>query len=311
MKPRGPFADPEHIDLPELERSLRNPRTFLDLLLSTLTGLLTLGALFPLFSVLYLLIVRGGRLLSLSLFTSLPPAAMVAGGGFGNALIGTLLVVAIATAISVPFGIMAAVYTAEIGPETRTTRIVLFAAKILTGLPSILAGVFAYAAVVVVTGGFSAPAGGVALALLMLPTILLTAEDAIKSVPAKMREAAIGMGATPTQVICRILLPTALPGMLTGVMLAVARAAGETAPLLFTALFSDYWISRTNPLFLPKSVSDLMQPTPSLAVLIFNFSSSPFDNQIELAWAAALVLVGLVLVVNLLGRALSRRAIRA
>ena len=116
-----------------------------------------------------------------------------------------------------------------------------FGAKVLSGFPSILAGVFAYGAVVLVTGGFSAVAGGVALAILMLPTVMLTAEDAIRMVPAKIREAAIGMGATPTQVIWHVMLPTALPGILTGVMLAVARAAGETAPLLFTALFSNFW----------------------------------------------------------------------
>jgi len=311
MKPRGPFTDPEHLDLPQLERSLRHPRTLINAALSLITAGLTFAALFPLFSVLYLLIVRGGRQLSLSLFSALPPAAMVDGGGFGNAFVGTLLMVAIASAIAVPFGIFAAVYLAEFGPDTRTALVVRFAAKVLTGLPSILAGVFAYAAVVVLSGGFSAPAGGIALALLMLPTVLLTAEDAIKNVPARMREAAIGMGATPTQVVCRILLPTALPSILTGVMLAVARAAGETAPLLFTALFSDYWISRSAPQFLPKAIGELMQPTPSLAVLIFNFSSSPFDNQIELAWAAALVLVALVLFINLAGRAISRRAIRS
>ena len=309
LKPRGPFAGPEGIQLPQLERSLRHPRTLFSVAMSALTALMTLAALVPLFSVLYLLLVRGGRLFSLALFTELPPAAMVPGGGFGNAMVGTVLVVSIAVALSVPFGILAAVFLAEFGPHTATATVVRFAAKVLTGLPSILAGVFAYAAVVVLTGGFSAPAGGVALALLMLPIVLLTAEDAIKTVPAKMREAAIGMGATPTQVVWRILLPTALPTLLTGVMLAVARAAGETAPLLFTALFSDYWISHVSPYFIPKTVGDLMQPTPSLAVLIFNFSSSPFDNQIDLAWAAALVLVAIVLVVNLAGRALSRRAV--
>ena len=141
----------------------------------------------------------------------------------------------------------------------------------------------------------------------MLPTVLLTAEEAIKRVPPKMREAAIGMGATPTQVVLRVVLPTALPGVLTGVMLAVARAAGETAPLLFTALFSDYWISRSAPEFLPKTLGDLMKPTASLAVLIYDFSGSPFDNQIDLAWAAALVLVAIVLIVNVAGRALARR----
>ena len=214
--------------------------------MSLLTGSVTLAALFPLFSVLYLLIARGGRQLGLAVVhASCRPAAMVPGGGFGNAIVGTIVMVAIAAALSVPVGILAAIFIAEFGPDTRTATAVRFAAKVLTGLPSILAGVFAYAAVVITTGGFSAPAGGVALAILMLPTVLLTAEEAIKRVPPKMREAAIGMGATPTQVVLGDRLPTALPGILTGVMLAVARAAGETAPLLFTALFSDYWISHS------------------------------------------------------------------
>src|SRR5262249_39756522 len=152
--------------------------------------------------------------------------------------------------------------------ESKTATAVRFTAKVLSGLPSVLAGLFAYAAVVLLTGRYSAVAGGIALALLMLPTILLTAEHAIKMVPQRMKEAAIGMGATPTQVVWSVILPTALPGILTGVMLAVARAAGETAPLLFTALFSDYWLTR-NP----------MQPTASLAVLIYDFSSSNFPNQ--------------------------------
>jgi phosphate transport system permease protein len=165
---------------------------------------------------------------------------------------------------------------------------VRFTAKVLSGLPSVLAGLFAYAAVVKLTGRYSAPAGGIALAILMLPTVLLTAEQAIKMVPQRMREAAIGMGCTQTEVVWHIVLPTALPGILTGVMLAVARAAGETAPLLFTALYSDYWLS-SNP----------MQATPSLAVLIFDFSSSPFPNQIQIAWAASLVLVVLVLMANI------------
>jgi phosphate transport system permease protein len=296
------------LDLSDLERSLRRPRSLFSWGMSVLTGLMTIAALVPLFSVLYMLIVRGGAQLGWSLFSELPPAALAPGGGFGNAIVGTVVMVAIAALISVPFGILAALYIAEFGQDTRTANAVQFSAKVLTGLPSILAGVFAYAAVVIATGGFSAPAGGVALSILMLPTVLLTAEEAIKRVPPKMREAAIGMGATPTQVVLRIVLPTALPGVLTGVMLAVARAAGETAPLLFTALFSDYWISRSAPAFLPHTPGDLMKPTASLAVLIYNFSGSPFDNQIELAWAAALILVVLVLVVNLAGQVLARRS---
>jgi phosphate transport system permease protein len=152
--------------------------------------------------------------------------------------------------------------------------------------------------VVLVTGRFSAVAGALGLSILMLPTIMLTAEDALRMVPAKMREAAVGMGATSTQTAWMVLLPTAVPGIATGVMLAVARAAGETAPLLFTALFSRYWVVSNGEV-------DLMQPTASLAVLIYNFAGQPYDNQLELAWSAALVLVMLVLVVNLLGQRIS------
>jgi phosphate transport system permease protein len=304
--PAGSAAAPE-IDLPRLERSLRQPRLFFSYAMSLLTGAATLAALFPLFSVLYLLARRGGANLHLATLVELPPAAMVPGGGFGNAIVGTIVIVLIATLLSVPIGILAAVYIAEFGPETKLTYAVRFAAKVLTGLPSILAGVFAFATLVLVTGGFSAPAAGVALALLMLPTVLLTAEDAILRVPRRLREAAIGMGATPTQVVARVVLPAAVPGILTGIMLAISRAAGETAPLLFTSLFSEFWMSRSHPMFLPKAVGDLMKPTPSLAVLIYNFSGSPFDNQIALAWTAALVLVMMVLALNLGGQTLARR----
>jgi phosphate transport system permease protein len=302
-----PNLEELEIDLPQLQRSLRHPREVFSFVMSFLTGAATIAALFPLFSVLYMLIVRGGKTLSLAVFTDLPPAAMTVGGGFGNAIVGTILIVLIATLLSVPIGIIAAIYTAEFGPHTRLSQAVRFAAKVVTGLPSILAGVFAFATVVMVTGRFSAPAGGVALALLMIPTIMLTAEDALLRVPVKMREAAIGMGATQTQVVLRVVVPTAVPGILTGIMLAIARAAGETAPLLFTSLFSEFWISRSNPHFLPKGLGDLMKPTASLAVLIYNFSGSPFDNQIALAWSAALVLVMMVLAVNLAGQSLAKR----
>jgi phosphate transport system permease protein len=296
------------LDLESLERSLRRPRTLFSYLMNLLTGAATIVALLPLFSVLYLLLKRGAAALNLATLTSLPPAAMAPGGGFGNAIVGTLVIVAIATVLSVPVGILGAIFVSEFGPETRTASAVRFAAKVLTGLPSILAGVFSFAVVVVATGRFSAPAGGVALALLMLPTILLTADEAIQRVPVRMREAAIGMGATPTQVVTKVVVPTAAPAMLTGVMLALARAAGETAPLLFTALFSEFWISGTHPYFLPKTIADLMKPTASLAVMIYNFSGSPFDNQIALAWTAALVLVLMVLIFNVIGQALAGRS---
>jgi len=289
-------ADETRIDR-DLTWKLGHRRTLLSATLTGVAGVMTVAAMVPLLSVLAMLVFRGGRRLSLQLFTELPPAAGMEGGGIGNAVVGTLLMVAIAAALSVPFGVLAAIFLAEFGPDTRLAGAVRFVAKVLSGLPSVLAGLFAYAAVVVVTGTYSALAGGAALAVLMVPTVLLTAEQALKAVPRRMREAAVGMGCTPTQAVWHVVLPAALPGVLTGVMLAVARAAGETAPLLFTALFSDYWLTR-----------DPMSPTPSLAVLIFDFSSSPFRNQVEVAWAASLVLVSLVLLTNVVARTWAARS---
>jgi phosphate transport system permease protein len=288
------------IDTRKLERSLRRPRTLFSFCMSVLTAIVTVIAAVPLFSVLFMLVWRGGQRLGIGLFTELPPAAGMIGGGIGNAIIGSVLVVFFATLMSVPVGILGGVYLAEINPDGRVAHLVRFSAKMLTGLPSIIAGVFAFGTVVLLTRGFSPFAGGVALALLMLPIIMLTAEESIRMVPARMREAAIGMGATRTQVILRILLPTAGPGILTGVLLALSRAAGETAPLLFTMTFSDYWLSRR-----------VMEPTASLAVLIYNFSKSPFENQKEIAWAASLVLVLIVLALNVGGQVLSKRALRS
>lgn len=287
------------IDLAELDRSLRRPRTLLSYCLSALCSILALVAAVPLISVLLMLVVRGGKRLSLALFTELPPAAGIPGGGIGNAIVGTLLVIFVGGVISIVIGVFAGVYLAEINREGRFAALVRFCARLLTGLPSILAGVFAYTTVVLWTGRFSPLAGGIALALLMLPTIVLTTEESIRSVAPEMREAAIGMGATQTQVIWQILLPTALPGILTGILLALARGAGETAPLLFTLTFSDFWLR-----------GHFMEPTASLAVLIYNFSKSPFQNQKEIAWAASLVLVLIVLALTVGGQALSLRARR-
>lgn len=292
---QDPFAG---VDFSQLEHSLRRPRTFIDAFLNLATTVLTLLALIPLFSVVLMLLWRGGKRLGTEVLTSLPPAPLEQGGGFGNAILGTTVMVGFAMLITVPFGILTAVYLAQ--SNTKIAETVRFCAKVLTGFPSILAGVFAYGTVVLMTGGFSSLAGAVALSVLMLPTIILTSEDAIRMVPSRMKEAAIGMGATPTQTVWMVLLPTALPGILTGVMLAVARAAGETAPLIFTALFSNYWLWEHGQM-------RLMQPTASLAVLIYNFAGMPFRNQMELAWAAALVLVLMVLAANLAGQALSAK----
>jgi phosphate transport system permease protein len=289
------------VDLPSLRRSF-DRRALQSVLLSAGAWAAAIIAAIPLVSVLYMLIVRGGSRLHWSLFTELPPAGFEMGGGFGNAIVGTLVMVGIGGLLSIPVGILAAVFLAELGPDSRLAQAARFAAKTLTGLPSILAGVFAYAAVVLVTGTYSAPAGGLALAVLMVPTVVLTAEEALKTVPRITKDAAYGLGCTRSQVIWKVVLPTAMPGILTGVMLAVARAAGETAPLLFTALFSNYWLFEGGR-------PQLMQPTASLAVLIYNFSGMPFENQIELAWAASLVLVLLVLVINIVSRLIGQRRV--
>jgi len=294
-----PFAG---VDLGRLEHSLARPRTFINAALTLVVTVTTLLALVPLFSVLYMLLVRGWQRVSLETLTQTPPAPLEAGGGIGNAIVGTLVMVGLAALVTIPVGVFTAVFLSQAEPEDRLAEVVRFSAKVLTGFPSILAGVFAYGAVVLTMGGFSAIAGAVGLSILMLPTIILTSEDALRMVPSKMREAAIGLGATHSQTAWNVLLPTAIPGIATGVMLAIARAAGETAPLLFTALFSQYWI-------MSQGHINLAQPTASLAVLIYNFAGVPFDNQLELAWTAALVLVLLVLVVNLLGQLIAARRV--
>lgn len=280
--------------IPKLERQTFESRAMKSGLLTTLTWIAALIAAVPLFSVLYMLIVEGAARIDLEALTALPPAGFEQGGGFGNAIVGTLLMVGIGALIAVPLGIIAAIYLSILGAHTRVAKVSRFLAKVLTGLPSILAGVFAYAAVVVWMGTYSAIAGGIALGVLMLPTVILTAEESMKEVPQRMKDAAFGMGCTRSQVVWNVVLPTGLPGILTGVMLAVAGAAGESAPLLFTALFSNYY------------VSEVAEPTASLSILIYNFSAMPFDNQISLAWAASLVLVFMVLIINILARLLGR-----
>jgi phosphate transport system permease protein len=243
--------------------------------------------LIPLFSIVYLVFAKGLPLLTPGVFAGLPPAPGLEGGGFGNAVQGTVVMVGIGILLSAPLGILSAIYICEYNRRSALAGAVRFIAKLLTGVPSIICGVFAFAVVVLTTGHFSAVAGGVALAVLTLPTILLTTEQAILGVPNALREASYGMGATRFQTIFRVILPEALPAIMTGLMLGVARAAGETAPVLFTARFSQYWIQSLN------------DETASLAVLIYNFSTLPYDYQIKLAWTASLVLVVLVTITNI------------
>jgi len=242
--------------------------------------------LIPLFSIIFLVVSNGIGLLTPSVFFELPPAPGQEGGGLGNAIQGTALMVGIAILIAAPLGILSAIYISEYDKRSMLSGAVRFIAKLLTGIPSIICGMFAFATIVVSTHTKSSIAGGVALAVLALPTILLTAEQALLGVPHALREASYGMGATKFQTIFRVVLPEAVPAIMTGLMLAVARAAGETAPVLFTATSSAYWLS------------SLMEPTQSLAELIYRFGKYPYPHLIQLAWTASLVLVVLVTLTN-------------
>jgi len=263
--------------------------------LTLLCFLLSAVTLIPLFSILFLLLKKGLPLLNLSVLTGLPPAPGLEEGGFGNAILGTAMMVGIALLLSAPLGILGAIFIHEYAPYARFSGLVRFVAKLLTGIPSIICGAFAFAFVVLTTGNFSALAGGVALAVLMLPTILITSEQALMGVSSSYRDASYGLGATAFQTIWRVVFPEALPAIMMGVMLAVARAAGETAPVLFTALFNQNW------------THSLMEPIASLSVFIYNFSSLPYPYQVRMAWTASLVLVVMVTGINVMAQMFFRK----
>lgn len=272
-------------------------RSLFNAVMTGLAGLCILIALVPLALVLFYVTVNGFNRLDLDLFTQLPPAPGLQGGGIANAIVGTLIVVAIATVIAVPIGVMCAIWLAEFGgDDTSIDEWVRFGVNILAGVPSIISGVFIYGLMVrPALPGYSALAGGVALAVLMLPTIIRTTDEALKIVPQDIRWAALGVGASKYQMVLKVVLPAAIPAILTGVTLAVARAAGETAPLIFTALFSPFW---------PNGITN---PIASLAVLVYNFATLPFKPQQELAWAASLILVLLVLISSIIARLVTRK----
>ena len=275
-----------------LKRNPTSPRTLFGIIMSGIAGLFTLMAIIPLIIILSYLLTKGISSLSLAAFTELPPPPMVDGGGFGNAILGTVLMVGIGALISVPIGVMAAIYLSEFN-EGKAAEWIRFATNVLSGVPSIIVGVFAYSAVVLTTKTYSAWAGGFALAILMLPIIVRTTDESLKLVPQEVRQASVGIGANQYQTVLQVVLPAALPAIITGITLAIARAAGETAPLLFTALFTQYW---------PNWDNGFAEPTASLAVLVYNFAIVPFKNQQDLAWGAAFVLVVLVLVTSIISR---------
>ncbi len=275
-----------------LKKNPTAPRTLFSLFMSTVAGLFMTMAIIPLFIILFYLLYKGISALSLQVFVQLPPPPMVEGGGFGNAIVGTVIMVAIGTLISLPIGVMAAIYLSEFS-QNKVAEWTRFATNVLSGVPSIIIGVFAYGVLVITFKTYSAWAGGFALSILMLPTIVRTTDEALQLVPQDVRQASVGLGANDYQTVLQIVLPAAIPAIITGVTLALARAAGETAPLLFTALFTQYW---------PDWNNLLVEPTASLAVLVYNFAIVPFQNQQELAWAAAFILVLLVLLTSIIAR---------
>jgi phosphate transport system permease protein len=287
-----------NFDLASLKKNPSSPRTLFGLVMSGVAGLFTLMAIVPLFIILGYLLTKGISSLRPQIFTELPPPPLVDGGGFGNAILGTVIMVGIGGLISVPVGIMAAIYLSEFSKGSKFAEWIRFATNVLSGVPSIIIGVFAYGAIVLTTREYSAWAGGFALAILMLPIIVRTTDEALKLVPEEVRQASIGVGANNYQTVLQVVLPAAIPAIITGITLAVARAAGETAPLLFTALFTQFW---------PNWNNFFVEPTASLAVLVYNFAIVPFKNQQELAWAAAFILVLLVLATSIISRVATAR----
>jgi phosphate transport system permease protein len=264
---------------------------------NTVAAVFSAMAVIPLFLVIIYVLIQGGRLLSLRLLTELPPAPGLEGGGIGNAILGTIVVTTIASLIAIPVGVGGGVYLSEYAQNGWFSRFVRFGNDILAGVPSIISGVFIYSLIVATRiffdQSFSAMAGGIALSVLMLPTVIKTTYEGLLLVPQEMRMGAYGVGASRFVTITRITLPAAFTPIATGVVLGIARAAGETAPLIFTALFSPFW---------PEG---LFNPIATMSVLIFNFAIMPYEAQNELAWAASFVLVIMILGANLLARWIS------
>ena len=258
---------------------------------AVVSALLGIGILLWILSV---VVIRGAGALDLNFFTQLPTPPGMSGGGLANAIVGTIAMTVAATLISVPIGLLSGVYLAEFGQESRMADQSRFSANVLMGMPSIIVGLFAYALVVRPLGHFSGYAGVVALAILMIPVVTRTTEDMLRLVPNTLRESALALGAPRWKVTVQVVFRAAKSGLITGILLAVARVSGETAPLLFTALDSPYWFH------------SLSGPTPNLTVTIFNYAMSPYDDWVRLAWGASLVITVGVLAFTLMARFILR-----
>jgi len=275
----------------------------------SLTALLTLLALVPLFWIIAYVVIQGGKYINLDFFIHLPTPLGIPGGGVLSAIEGTIVVTLLATVFAVPLGVLAAFYAARY-PNAPVGVALRFSTDVLAGIPSIVIGLFAYSVIVVPMGHYSALAGGVALAILMLPTIIRTTEEMLKLVPATLREASLGLGAPEWKTSLSVLLPAASTGILTGFLLAVARAVGETAPLLMTTLGNERFdigaivkggIQSHQSIFaiLGRIIN---QPVDSLPLALWKYAQMPYPERVQQAWAVALVLMLFVLIINVSAR---------
>ena len=264
-------------------------RKFVSRVAETLCALAVVLALIPLAMILFYVVTHGASALNVAFFTHTPKPVGEPGGGMANAIVGTLVLIGIAALFAVPIGCLTGIHLAEY-PASGFSSVARFAADVLNGVPSIVIGIFAYTIIVLPMRRFSALAGGFALAVIMLPIVVRTSEELVRLVPASLREAALALGIPQWKVLLRVVLPTARAGIVTGVMVAIARVAGETAPLLFTAFGNRFWHQ------------GLDQPIAALPLQIFAYAIAPYDDWHRQAWAGALVLIGLVFVVSFAAR---------
>jgi len=271
-------------------------RKFVSGFMLTMTGVCALVAVSVLFLILGYLVYHGGTSINWNFFTKLPVPVGETGGGMANAILGSAKMLLLATLFGVPIGFLGAIYLAEFSGST-TAFVVRYAADLLNGVPSIVIGIFAYSLVVHPFKQYSTLAGGFALGLMMIPITLRSTEEFLRAVPRALREAAMALGASKWKTIASVIVPAAYRGILTAILLAFARVAGETAPLLFTALGNQFW----SP--------GWQQPTASLPVMIYTYALAPYDDWHRQAWAAGLVLLGLILIINIVARAILSRGI--
>lgn len=262
----------------------------------TMTGVCALVAVSVLFFILGYFVYNGGVSINWDFFTKLPTQVGEAGGGMANAIVGSAKLLLLASLIGIPIGFLGGVYLAEFS-GSKVAFVVRYAADLLNGVPSIVIGIFAYALLVLPFKHFSTIAGSFALGIMMIPITLRSTEEFLLGVPRALREGSMALGASKWNTIMRVVVPAAYRGIMTAILLALARVAGETAPLLFTALGNQYWSPGWN------------QPTASLPVMIYNYALSPYEDWHRQAWAAGLVLLGLILAVNIVARVILTRGV--